>query len=41
MLPVVLLYNQFRMGSSTGWHLPREYTVSENGKKDKKRKIGS
>jgi hypothetical protein len=40
MLPVVLPYNRFRMGSSTGSHLPCEYTVIKNGKKAKKGKIG-
>jgi hypothetical protein len=28
------------MSSCTGWHLPREYTVSQNAKKAKKGKIG-
>jgi hypothetical protein len=27
------------MGSSTGWHLPREYTVVENAKKEKNGKM--
>jgi hypothetical protein len=39
MLPVVLLYNQFRVTSYTGWVSRREYTVIKNGKKVKKGKI--
>jgi hypothetical protein len=39
MLPVVLPYNQFRMGNTSSEGSACEYTVSENAKKAKKGKI--
>jgi hypothetical protein len=40
MLPVVLPYNRFAMGNTSGSTSPCEYTVTENGKKEKNGKIG-
>jgi hypothetical protein len=39
MLPVVLPYNRFAMGNTSGSTSPCEYTVLRSGKKEKNRKI--